>query len=64
MPSPMFATQQMPTQPPQQVYSATQRPAKSVRVLPPVSSPMQQVKKSYKSLDLLNLPLYESIKLA
>lgn len=33
-----------PTQPPQQVYSATQRPAKSVRVLPPVSSPMQQVK--------------------
>ena len=44
MPSPMFATQQMPTQPPQQVYSATQRPAKSVRVLPPVSSPMQQVK--------------------
>ena len=36
-----------PTQPPQQVYSATQRPAKSVRVLPSVSSPMQQVKKSH-----------------
>lgn len=49
MPSPMFATQQMPTQPPQQVYSATQRPAKSVRVLPPVSSPMQQVPSSASS---------------
>ena len=49
MPSPMFGNQQqqMPSQqPPQQVYSATQRPAKSVRVLPPVSSPMQQVKKN------------------
>ena len=41
MPSPMFGNQQMATQ--QHYQQTQQRPAKSVRVLPPVSSPMQQV---------------------
>ena len=49
MPSPMFNQQQMQVQAgQQQVYSATQRPAKSVRVLPPVSSPMQQVRNFFE----------------
>lgn len=38
MNSPIYANHQ-----PQQIQQVYQRPAKSVRVLPPVSSPMQQV---------------------
>merc|ERR1712241_729968 len=56
MPSPMFGNQQINQQQQQQqqqqaVYQQTtqQRPAKSVRVLPPVSSPMQQVPSSASS---------------
>merc|ERR1712008_150266 len=49
MPSPMFGNQHQQQQ--QAVYTqqTQQRPAKSVRVLPPVSSPMQQVPSSASS---------------
>merc|ERR1712156_1212806 len=51
MASPMFGNQQINQQQQQAVYQQTQqqRPAKSVRVLPPVSSPMQQVPSSASS---------------
>lgn len=50
MPSPMFGNQHQQQQQ-QAVYTqqTQQRPAKSVRVLPPVSSPMQQVPSSASS---------------
>ena len=50
MASPMFGNQQINQQQQQAVYQQTQqqRPAKSVRVLPPVSSPMQQVREFYR----------------
>merc|ERR1712241_583734 len=61
MPSPMFGNQQINQQQQQQqqqqaVYQQTtqQRPAKSVRVLPPVSSPMQQVPSSASSTGTSN----------
>merc|ERR1711981_953921 len=52
MPSPMFGNQQMATQ--QHYQQTQQRPAKSVRVLPPVSSPMQQVPSSASSTGTSN----------
>jgi hypothetical protein len=52
MPSPMFGNQQMASQ--QHYQQTQQRPAKSVRVLPPVSSPMQQVPSSASSTGTSN----------
>jgi len=53
MASPMFANQQINQQQHQQ-QTQQQRPAKSVRVLPPVSSPMQQVPSSASSTSSSN----------
>merc|ERR1712066_690236 len=53
MPSPMFGNQQQMTAQHYQQPSQ-QRPAKSVRVLPPVSSPMQQVPSSASSTGTSN----------
>merc|ERR1719400_1293626 len=54
MPSPMFGNQHQ-QQEQQAVYTQqTQQPAKSVRVLPPVSSPMQQVPSSASSTGTSN----------
>lgn len=57
MPSPMFQTQQPVYQQPQP------RPAKSVRVLPPVSSPMQQVKNFPDSLGIFDVTSWSNSRI-